>query len=100
MASISLTEKSTTTYLNKNSFNCGKCFSFSQVNYLYGVTINLSHLMLWGKNLLFFFLVVLKHPVIMNDEIGEISLSFLSKNLKFTNSKDHLKNLRRYYVLF
>ncbi len=66
---------------------------FKSHNYSNSILLNLLHWRHWEKHNLPAFQLISKCPVMMNEEIGEITLSVLTRKMKVSHSSHHLKKV-------
>lgn len=74
-------------------------YFFNSTNYVSGLALNLLHLKYWENHMVPSFAALYQEPIIMNEEVGEMCLSVLTRKLKGSNSSHYLKQVRDDLVL-
>ena len=72
---------------------------FSAPNYTNGLALNLLHIKYWEKHNLHSYTTIFQDPVVMNEEIGEMALSLLTRKLKVSNTSNQLNRLQKEFLL-
>ena len=68
-------------------------------SYTNGLALNLLHIKYWEKHNLHSYTTIFQDPVVMNEEIGEMALSLLTRKLKVSNTSNQLNRLQKEFSL-
>ena len=74
-------------------------FSAPPPSYTNGLALNLLHIKYWEKHNLHSYTTIFQDPVVMNEEIGEMALSLLTRKLKVSNTSNQLNRLQKEFLL-
>ena len=74
-------------------------FSAPPPSYTNGLALNLLHIKYWEKHNLHSYTTIFQDPVVMNEEIGEMALSLLTRKLKVSNTSNQLNRLQKEFSL-